>query len=219
MNIKKVKLKDLGEVEYQYGISTQRNIHNLSSKQASILFLEHNKVITIGTRGGKEDILFSDKEIKKRGFQVIKSDRGGQVTIHNKGQLVCYLIFPIKKFNLKPVDLVRKIENLIINFLKKYNISATKIKNKTGVWVIEKNSEKKIAAIGVRISNGISMHGFALNINNNLRDFDLIIPCGLEGSIVTSMSNELSISLNKDDAKQTMIKEIENIFDCEVINE
>jgi len=219
MNIKKVKLKDLGEVEYQYGISTQRNIHNLSSKQASILFLEHNKVITIGTRGGKEDILFSDKEIKKRGFQVIKSDRGGQVTIHNKGQLVCYLIFPIKKFNLKPVDLVRKIENLIINFLKKYNISATKIKNKTGVWVIEKNTEKKIAAIGVRISNGISMHGFALNINNNLRDFDLIIPCGLEGSIVTSMSNELSISLNKDDAKQTMIKEIENIFDCEVINE
>ena len=63
------------------------------------------------------------------------------------------------------------------------------------------------------------MHGFALNINNNLRDFDLIIPCGLEGSIVTSMSNELSISLNKDEAKQTMIKEIENIFDCEVINE
>ena len=219
MNIKKVKLKDLGEVEYQYGISTQRNIHNLSSKQASILFLEHNKVITIGTRGGKEDILFSDKEIKKRGFQVIKSDRGGQVTIHNKGQLVCYLVIPIKKFNLKPVDLVRKIENLIINFLKKYNISATKIKNKTGVWVIEKNTEKKIAAIGVRISNGISMHGFALNINNNLRDFDLIIPCGLEGSIVTSMSNELSINLNKDETKQMMIKEIENIFDCEVINE
>ena len=219
MNIKKVKLKDLGEVEYQYGISTQRNIHNLSSKQASILFLEHNKVITIGTRGGKEDILFSDKEIKKRGFKIIKSDRGGQVTIHNKGQLVCYLVIPIKKFNLKPVDLVRKIEKLIINFLKKYNISATTIKNKTGVWVVEDNSEKKIAAIGVRISNGISMHGFALNINNNLRDFDLIIPCGLEGSIVTSMSNELSMSLNNDEIKQILIKEIENIFGCEVINE
>ena len=133
--------------------------------------------------------------------------------------MVCYLVIPIKKFNLKPVDLVRKIEKLIINFLKKYNISATTIKNKTGVWVVEDNSEKKIAAIGVRISNGISMHGFALNINNNLRDFDLIIPCGLEGSIVTSMSNELSMSLNNDEIKQILIKEIENIFGCEVINE
>ena len=115
MNIQKIKLNDLGEVEYQYGISTQKDIHNLSTSQANILFLEHNKVITIGTRGSKEDILFSNEEIKKRGFQVIRSDRGGQVTIHNKGQLVCYLIIPIKKFNIKPVDLVRKIENLIIN--------------------------------------------------------------------------------------------------------
>ena len=141
------------------------------------------------------------------------------MTIHNKGQLVCYLIFPIKKLNIKPVDLVRKIENLIINFLKKYNISANTIKNKTGVWVNQNNSEKKIAAIGVRISNGISMHGFALNINNDLEDFDLIIPCGLEGSIVTSMSKELSINLNKNEIKKKLIKEIENIFDCEVINE
>ena len=92
MNIQKIKLNDLGEVEYQYGISTQKDIHNLSTSQANILFLEHNKVITIGTRGSKEDILFSNEEIKKRGFQVIRSDRGGQVTIHNRGQLVCYLI-------------------------------------------------------------------------------------------------------------------------------
>ena len=219
MNIQKIKLNDLGEVEYQHGISTQKDIHNLSASQANILFLEHNKVITIGTRGSKEDILFSNEEIKKRGFQVIRSDRGGQVTIHNRGQLVCYLIIPIKKFNIKPVDLVRKIENLIINFLKKYSISANTIRNKTGVWVNQNNSEKKIAAIGVRISNGISMHGFALNINNDLEDFDLIVPCGLEGSIVTSMSKELSINLNKNEIKKKLIKEIENIFDCEVIKE
>jgi lipoyl(octanoyl) transferase len=219
MNIKKIKLNDLGEVEYLFGISTQKDIHNLSTSQANILFLEHNKVITIGRRGSKDDILFSNEEIKKRGFEIIRSDRGGQVTIHNRGQLVCYLIIPIKKFNIKPVDLVRKIENLIINFLKKYNISASAIKNKTGVWINQDNSEKKIAAIGVRISNGVSMHGFALNVNNDLKDFDLIIPCGLEGSMVTSMSNELSVNLNKNEIKKKLIKEIENIFDCEVINE
>ena len=219
MNIQKIKLRDLGNVKYQYGISTQKKIHDELINEAKILFLEHDKVITIGTKGESKDILFNEEEISKKGFEIIKSDRGGQVTIHNKGQLVCYLIIPIKKFNIKPVDLVRKIEDLIINFLRKYKISAIAIKDKTGVWVNEKNIEKKIAAIGVRISNGVSMHGFALNINNNLNDFNLIVPCGLEGSLVTSMVNETSINLDKDSVKLNLIEEIKNIFNCEVINE
>ena len=219
MNIQKIKLRDLGNVKYQYGISTQKKIHDELINEAKILFLEHDKTITIGTKGGKEDILFSEEEIKKRGFKIIKSDRGGQVTIHNKGQLVCYLIVPIQKFKIKPVDFVRKIEELIINFLKKYKISAAAIKGKTGVWIKEKNTERKIAAIGVRISNGVSMHGFALNIDNNLNDFNLIVPCGLEGSLVTSMANEISIDLDKSLIKLKLIEEIENIFDCEVIND
>ena len=117
MNIQKVKLKDLGEVDYQYGISTQKDIHNLSASQANILFLEHNKVITIGTRGSKEDILFSNEEIKKRGFQVIRSDRGGQVTIHNRGKMVCYLIIPIKKFNIKLNTTILTIISTTIYFI------------------------------------------------------------------------------------------------------
>ena len=219
MNIQKIKLRDLGKVDYQFGISIQKKIHDEFVNEAKILFLEHDKTITIGTKGGKEDILFSEEEIKKRGFKIIKSDRGGQVTIHNKGQLVCYLIVPIQKFKIKPVDFVRKIEELIINFLKKYKISAAAIKGKTGVWIKEKNTERKIAAIGVRISNGVSMHGFALNIDNNLNDFNLIVPCGLEGSLVTSMANEISIDLDKGLIKLKLIEEIENIFDCEVIND
>ena len=219
MNIQKIKLRDLGKVDYQFGISIQKKIHDEFVNEAKILFLEHGKTITIGTKGGKEDILFSEEEIKKRGFKIIKSDRGGQVTIHNKGQLVCYLIVPIQKFKIKPVDFVRKIEELIINFLKKYKISAAAIKGKTGVWIKEKNTERKIAAIGVRISNGVSMHGFAINIDNNLNDFNLIVPCGLEGSLVTSMANEISIDLDKSLIKLKLIEEIENIFDCEVIND
>ena len=87
------------------------------------------------------------------------------------------------------------------------------------MWIKEKNTERKIAAIGVRISNGVSMHGFAINIDNNLNDFNLIVPCGLEGSLVTSMANEISIDLDKSLIKLKLIEEIENIFDCEVIND
>ena len=107
---------------------------------------------------------------------------------------------------------------MIINFLRKYKISAIAIKDKTGVWVSEKNIEKKIAAIGVRISNGVSMHGFALNINNNLNDFNLIVPCGLEGSLVTSMVNETSINLDKDSVKLNLIEEIKNILKVILLN-
>ena len=94
--------------------------------------LEHDKVITIGTKGDKNDVLVSANQLKKEGFSVINSDRGGQVTIHNKGQLVCYIVMPISNYNLKPVDFVRKIESLIINLLKNFDVSSYIIKGKTG---------------------------------------------------------------------------------------
>ena len=132
---------------------------------------------------------------------------------------MCYLVIPIKEYNLKPIDFVRKIEKLIINLLKKFEISSYAIKGKTGVWVKSNNLEKKIAAIGIRISNGISLHGFALNINNNLNDFELIVPCGLRGSLVTSMQNETKFKIKEKEVKENLKNEIENCFNCEVVND
>ena len=126
---------------------------------------------------------------------------------------------PISNYDLKPVDFVRKIESLIINLLKNFDISSHIIKGKTGVWVKSDNIEKKIAAIGVRISNGISMHGFALNINNNLSDFDFIVPCGIQGSLVTSVQKESKKVVKLNDLKLILQAELENNFDCEVIND
>ena len=217
MTQKKIKIIDLGMVDYNDGISYQKKIHNNSSDNANVILLEHDKVITIGTKGDKNDVLVSANQLKKEGFSVINSDRGGQVTIHNKGQLVCYIVMPISNYNLKPVDFVRKIESLIINVLKNFDVSSYIIKGKTGVWVKSDNIEKKIAAIGVRISNGISMHGFALNINNNLNDFDFIVPCGIQGSFVTSIQEELKKKVKVNDLKIILQKELENNFDCEVI--
>ena len=126
---------------------------------------------------------------------------------------------PISDYDLKPVDFVRKIESLIINILKNFDISSYTIKGKTGVWVNSDNIEKKIAAIGVRISNGISMHGFALNINNNVNDFKFIVPCGIQGSSVTSIQEELKKEIKMSILKPILIREIEDNFDCEVLND
>ena len=219
MTQKKIKIIDLGMVDYNDGISYQKKIHNNTSDNANEILLEHDKVITIGTKGDKNDVLVSANQLKKEGFSVINSDRGGQVTIHNKGQLVCYIVMPISNYNLKPVDFVRKIESLIINILKYFDISSYTIKGKTGVWVKSDNIEKKIAAIGVRISNGISMHGFALNINNNVNDFDFIVPCGIQGSSVTSIKQELKKEIKMSILKPILLREIEDNFDCEVLND
>ncbi len=219
MTQKKIKIIDLGMVDYNDGISYQKKIHNNSSDNANVILLEHDKVITIGTKGNKNDVLVSANQLKKEGFSVINSDRGGQVTIHNKGQLVCYIVMPISNYNLKPVDFVRKIECLIINVLKNFDVSSYIIKGKTGVWVKSDNIEKKIAAIGVRISNGISMHGFALNINNNVNDFDFIVPCGIQGSSVTSIKQELKKEIKMSILKPILLREIEDNFDCEVLND
>ena len=219
MTLKKIKIIDLGMVDYNEGISYQKKIHNTIADNANVILLEHDKVITIGTKGNENDVLVSASQLKKEGFSVIKSDRGGQVTVHNKGQLVCYIVMPISNYDLKPVDFVRKIESLIINLLKNFDISSYIIKGKTGVWVKSDNIEKKIAAIGVRISNGISMHGFALNINNNLSDFDFIVPCGIQGSLVTSVQKESKKVVKLNDLKLILQAELENNFDCEVIND
>ena len=219
MALKKIKIIDLGMVDYNEGISYQKKIHNTIADNANVILLEHDKVITIGTKGNENDVLVSASQLKKEGFSVIKSDRGGQVTVHNKGQLVCYIVMPISNYDLKPIDFIRKIESLIINLLKNFDISSYIIKGKTGVWVKSDNIEKKIAAIGVRISNGISMHGFALNINNNLSDFDFIVPCGIQGSLVTSVQKESKKVVKLNDLKLILQAELENNFDCEVIND
>ena len=128
MTLKKIKIIDLGMVDYNEGISYQKKIHNTIADNANVILLEHDKVITIGTKGNENDVLVSASQLKKEGFSVIKSDRGGQVTVHNKGQLVCYIVMPISNYDLKPIDFIRKIESLIINLLKNFDISSYIIK-------------------------------------------------------------------------------------------
>jgi len=217
-NNQKIKVHDLGLVDYTFGINFQKDLLNRIEKDENhLIFLEHNKTITIGTKGTVGDILFTTEQLENDGFSVIKTDRGGQATIHNKGQLVAYPLVQLREFGLKPVDYVRRIEIMIVDFLKEIGIDSKIIIGKTGVWIDSSNKQKKIAAIGVRVSGGITMHGFALNMDNNLSDFNSIIPCGLPESEATSLKTELKSDIDKSDIKSKLLNSFEKIFDCEVI--
>ena len=141
--------------------------------------LEHKKVFTAGTSYKKDEII--DKSIK-----IIETNRGGKITYHGPGQLICYFVIDLrKKKNIR--KFLKIIENTIIKTLKFYKIDTFSDKNNIGIWYKDKNEIKKIAAIGIRISKWIAYHGFAININNNLENYKKIIPCGITNKGVTNL--------------------------------
>ena len=141
--------------------------------------LEHNEVFTAGTSYKKDEII--DKSIK-----IIETNRGGKITYHGPGQLICYFVIDLrKKKNIR--KFIKIIENTIIKTLKFYKIDTFSDKDNIGIWYKDKNEIKKIAAIGIRISKWIAYHGFAININNNLKGYKKIIPCGITNKGVTNL--------------------------------
>tara|TARA_B100001123_G_scaffold243377_1_gene272088 strand:+ start:544 stop:1149 length:606 start_codon:yes stop_codon:yes gene_type:complete len=147
-----------------------------------VWFLEHPVTYTAGIRSKREEVL--DKSIN-----VIKTNRGGKITLHNPGQQIVYFVINLNKRKKDIRNLVRQVENAIIKFLKIYEIESYADKKNIGVWV----KRKKIAAIGIRVSRWIAYHGFSINIKNNLNDYKKIIPCGLDNRKVTSLKNEKKI--------------------------
>ena len=141
--------------------------------------LEHPLTYTAGIRSEKKEIL--DKKIK-----VIKTNRGGKITLHNPGQKIIYLVLDLNNRNKDVRKLVKIIEKSIIDFLRLFKIASKKDKNEVGIWV----KNKKIAAIGLKVSRWIAYHGCSININNNLADYFSILPCGLNNKEITSIDNE-----------------------------
>ena len=144
-----------------------------------VWFLEHPTTYTAGIRSKNDEIL--NKSIK-----IIKTNRGGKITLHNPGQQIVYFVINLNKRKKDIRNLVRQIENTIIDFLKIYKIKSYADKKNIGVWV----KRKKIAAIGIRVSRWVAYHGFSININNNLKEYRNIVPCGLNNEKVTSLENQ-----------------------------
>ena len=179
-------LQRAGLVDYEKALSVQRSIHAevvSGSRENTLLLLEHPSVFTAGKRT-------LEVEKPQDGTPVIDVDRGGKITWHGPGQLVGY---PIVKL-LKPTELVgfvRTIEGALIKVCSDFGINAVRIDDRSGVWISDIKGDRKIAAIGIRVASGVTMHGFALNVAPDLAAFSQIVPCGIDDAAVTSMAVEL----------------------------
>lgn len=192
-------IKKLGKVDYQEAYALQLLL--VEEKQSSFLLCEHNPVFTRG-KGSKETNIL-DKTIP-----VVMTNRGGDLTYHEPGQLVGYIILDLKAEKLRVKAFLDKVENLIINTLAKIDVNARKHPDLVGVWV----GEKKIASIGIGIKKGITMHGFALNINNSMEGFSFINPCGLSPDSMTSVKTIKNQEISMDLVQDLMIEEFNKIF-------
>ena len=189
-----IALSRHGLVEYQKAWEVQRTIHQEVAdgiRPNTLLLLEHPSVYTAGRRT-------DDSERPTDGTPVIDVDRGGRITWHGPGQLVGY---PIVKL-LKPTELVgfvREIEAALINVCSDLGITAVRVEGRSGVWIQDQKGDRKIAAIGIRVAKGVTMHGFALNVNPDLSAFRNIVPCGITDADVTSLEIELGRTITVDE--------------------
>jgi len=199
--VSKVVFKSLGITKYSDALTKMKDKIIEKNFKNEIWFLEHFKVFTLGTAANKAHIL-DPKDIP-----VYQSDRGGEVTYHGPGQLVIYFLLDFKKLNMGPKTLVESLQRFVQSILKEFEIESSLIKGAPGVYV----DDKKIASIGLRISNGKTYHGISINIDMDLEPFSYINPCGYEGLKVVQLKDYVS-NISIKDVEKLAIKKLENIF-------
>ena len=203
-----LKVTELGVVDYLSAWKLQKQIHqdvvNLQTEN-TLLLLEHPSVYTAGRRTEILDRPLDDTP-------VIDVDRGGKITWHGPGQLVGYPIVKLKN-STDVVGFVRELETALISICAEFGVKADRYCERSGVWVRDDQSDRKIAAIGLRVAKGVTMHGFALNVNPDLSAFEKIIPCGISGAKVTSLSAELGSEITINEVLPAIKKHIQPMLD------
>jgi lipoyl(octanoyl) transferase len=208
----------LGRVGYEEGLRLQAELASLIAEgrlSNVLLLLEHPPVLTLGRNANRANVLAGDELLAARGVTLHEINRGGDVTYHGPGQLVGYPIFDLRTFKnpnggrMGPVDFVRGMEEALIRVCAGFGVIAGRVKGLTGVWVAERRSgglgtanhpagpERKIGAIGIHVAKGITSHGFAFNVTTDLREFDLIVPCGIADHGVTSLEREMEREMER----------------------
>jgi lipoyl(octanoyl) transferase len=213
-------LLELGRLPYIEGLEVQRRV--VEARKAArigdtLILLEHPPVLTLGRNSHRENVLATDELLSARGIELHETNRGGDVTYHGPGQLVGYPIVDLRGNlpgkrgpHLGPVDFMRLLEEVIIRVCYDFGVPAQRIAGRTGVWTIANGAvpnpanEKKICAMGIHVSQGVTSHGLALNVTPDLRDFNLIVPCGITDREVTSL--ELEARESDDPARQATMQ-------------
>ena len=200
-------VEDLGIRSYQEVWDLQKDFQKKRIEKRlddTLILVEHEPVYTLGKNANKNHLLQS----RDRSVNVFDIERGGDITFHGPGQLVGYPIIDLSYYRRSVSWYMRSLEQLAIDVLKDFGISASRIKGLTGVWV----GEEKIAAQGVRISRWVTMHGFSLNVNPDLSFYDGIIPCGIFDHGITSMEELLGSAQDMDDVKAMVVEKFNNLF-------
>ena len=197
----KVAFKSLGITKYSDALEKMKVKLREKNFKNEIWFLEHFKIFTLGTAANKAHVLDS------KDIPVYQSDRGGEVTYHGPGQLVIYFLLDFKKLNMGPKTLVETLQKFVQSILDEFDIESSLIAGAPGVYV----DDKKIASIGLRISNGKTYHGISMNIDMDLEPFSFINPCGYEGLKVVQLKDYVN-NITIKDVEKLAIKKLENIF-------
>ena len=228
---KKLIIKDLGKISYQYGLHEQEKYFseiikikksNYNKKERLLktdnflLFVEHYPVFTLGKSGDINNLLTNKEFLTENKIEFFKTNRGGDITFHGPGQIVVYPILDLDNFFTDIHKYLRTLEEVIIATLSAYGILGFRIDGQTGVWVRKgKFSAQKICAFGVRASRWVTMHGMSLNVNTNLDYFKYIVPCGINDKGVTSIKEELGRKVLLSEVKKRIARHFINFFEVE----
>lgn len=230
---KKVKFQDLGIKDYQptwdyqeellkqnldIKIHNRENPGDLKETENHLLFVEHPHVYTLGKSGHESNLLANENKLKEIDATYVKVNRGGDITYHGFGQIVGYPILDLENFYTDIHRYMRDLEEVIIRTIAEYGLIGERSPGETGVWFdVGKPYARKICALGVKASRWVTIHGFALNVNTDMRYFDYIIPCGISDKQVTSMKRELEQEVDYEEVKQKIKKHFVDVFGFELI--
>jgi lipoyl(octanoyl) transferase len=218
---------DIGLMEYKSAWDFQEAKHAMTVKNKDLMnnsgfagfliFCEHPNVFTLGKNGHVNNLLINEDFLKRIDASYYQSNRGGDITYHGPGQIVGYPVFNLEKMKIGVKEYIHRIEETIIQVLADYNIGATRLEGSTGVWLETEGPDiRKICAIGVRVSKAVTMHGFALNVNTDLKYFSYINPCGFLDKGVTSMEKELGKKPDFKEVKNHLKEKIVKVFSLKI---
>lgn len=210
--LSEIFLLDLGRKDYRTTWELQRRIHERRVKNEiadTLIFVEHPPVVTLGKSGKEKNIVVSERLLAERGIELFRVERGGDVTFHGPGQLVGYPVFNIRTGLVGVRKFIRKIETAVVACLDEFRLRAFQKDKLVGVWT----ETGKICSIGIAVKQWVSFHGFALNVNNDLTQFDIIVPCGIPGIKMTSMAAALGKDQTMARVKETLAGDFAEVFE------
>jgi len=226
MQNRKVSVEDWGRIGYQEAWDKQEALlqENVRLKhdgrgeetQHRLVFCEHPPVFTLGKSGHLENLLVGEDVLKEKVIEVVKTNRGGDITFHGPEQIVGYPILDLEHFFTDISRYLRSLEEVVIRTIGEYGIKGGRSKGETGVWIDPEDQTKarKICAMGVRCSRWVTMHGIALNVNTDLSYFDLIVPCGIKDKKVASIEGEVGHPVDIEQVKRDFIRHFETVFEA-----